>query len=258
MHDAAEPLPFQSLQYAFAAHIRDPHANPCPAGIEDRRMAIYRDLFFNNVDSLVAGSFPVIRKLLPTPAWRRLIRRFYAEHQAHTPLFPEVAREFLKYLETRAAADDLDPPFLFELAHYEWVELALDIDETRIEDVPHDPGGDVVDGLPVVSPVAWPLAYRFPVHHIRPDFQPTEPPEQPTCLIVVRNRRDDVAFMAATPLTLKLLQHVQEHPELTGRGCVEALAQPFDAASRATVVEAGTRILRDLRTRDVLLGTRVA
>ncbi|HKX55116.1 MAG TPA: putative DNA-binding domain-containing protein, partial [Xanthomonadales bacterium] len=34
---------------AFAAHIRNPAVAPAPADVEDRRMQIYRDLFFNNI-----------------------------------------------------------------------------------------------------------------------------------------------------------------------------------------------------------------
>ena len=45
----AELPEFQQKQYAFAAHIRDPENNPAPSGVEDRRMAIYRELFFNNL-----------------------------------------------------------------------------------------------------------------------------------------------------------------------------------------------------------------
>ncbi|MDH4254937.1 MAG: DNA-binding domain-containing protein, partial [Gammaproteobacteria bacterium] len=55
----AERPAFQRRQYEFAAHIRDPDANPPPAGIEDRRMAIYRELFYNNLLSLLGSTFPV-------------------------------------------------------------------------------------------------------------------------------------------------------------------------------------------------------
>ena len=55
---------FQRKQYAFAAHIRDPDGAPAPEGIEDRRIAIYRDLFFNNVSQLLSNTFPVLRKIL--------------------------------------------------------------------------------------------------------------------------------------------------------------------------------------------------
>ena len=41
---------FQQTQYAFAAHLRDPDANPAPPDIEDRRMKIYRELVYNNIE----------------------------------------------------------------------------------------------------------------------------------------------------------------------------------------------------------------
>ena len=56
-------LAFQKLQYAFAAHIRDPEHRAAPAGIEDRRMGIYRELFYNNIEDFLATAFPVIRAL---------------------------------------------------------------------------------------------------------------------------------------------------------------------------------------------------
>jgi uncharacterized protein len=249
---------FQALQRAFAANIRDPEHAPAPAGIEDRRMQVYRELFYNNVEGLLAGNFPVIRRITPNERWHALVRAFFVEHRSHTPLFSEIGREFLRFLELRAERDAGDPPFLYELAHYEWVELAVSIDESRIEDEPHDPDGDVIAGSPVLSPLAWPLAYRFPVQRIRQDFQPDTAPDQPTCLIVVRNRAHDVAFMEATPLTLRLLELVKENPADTGLECVKAIAASFDAASHDAVVAAGTDMLRRLRARDVLLGTRIA
>jgi hypothetical protein len=247
---------FQALQRAFAAHLRDPAAHPVPDGLEDRRVAIYRELFFNNVESLLAGNFPVIRRLLPDAVWRALVRAFMADWRSHTPLFTEIGREFHRFLAARQEQDAGDPPWLAELAHYEWVELALAIDEARIEDAPHDPAGDVVAGIPVASPLAWPLAYRFPVHRIREDYQPHEAPAQPTFLIVVRNRADAVAFMGANALTIRLLEDVKANPARTGLECLHALADAVDPTAREALVTAGAETLRGLKTRDVLLGTR--
>ena len=86
-------------QSAFAAHLRDPAANPPPPGIEPRRMAIYRDLFFNNIAGLLAANFPVIRRTLGEDAWRALVRRFYSTHRSRTPLFPELAPEAASVLD---------------------------------------------------------------------------------------------------------------------------------------------------------------
>jgi hypothetical protein len=95
----AEMPEFQRRQFAFAAHIREPDANPRPAEIEDRRMAIYRELFLNNLVSLLGSTFPVLKKLYARDDWRRLVRGFMARHRAHTPYFLEIPREFLTFLE---------------------------------------------------------------------------------------------------------------------------------------------------------------
>ena len=150
------------LQYQFTAHLRDPKKNPAPADIEDRRMEIYRDLVFSNVENFLSSNFPVIHTLYGERDWLVLVRDFLREHQCHTPLFPEFGREFLRYVEARQEQNRGDPPFLLELAHYEWAELALTLDENNIDDVPHDPNGDPLTGVPVMSPLACVLAYRFP------------------------------------------------------------------------------------------------
>ena len=257
----AEPAPFQALQYRFAAHLRDPEHAPAPEGLEDRRLRIYRELFYNNVEGLIASNFPVVRTLLDDDRWHALVRGFFAEHQSHTPLFTEIGREFIRYLEAReqqaAQNDQHDPPFLRELAHYEWVELALAIDEARIEDLPHDADGDLLAGIPLPSPLAWPLVYRYPVHRIRPDFQPDAAPEQPTCLIVVRHRDEQVAFIESDPATIQVLELMKANPAWTGLECLSAVAEMFPPEAREQVLGAGAAMLDALRARDVILGTRV-
>ena len=73
---------FQKKQYEFAAHIRDPEHVAAPAAIEDRRMAIYRELFFNNLYKLIGGTFPVLKKIYTEAGWKRLVREFMVHHQA--------------------------------------------------------------------------------------------------------------------------------------------------------------------------------
>jgi len=59
------PDTFTDIQYEFTRHIRDPENQPAPADIEDRRMEIYRDLLYRNVESFMANSYPVLRKITP-------------------------------------------------------------------------------------------------------------------------------------------------------------------------------------------------
>ena len=147
---------------------------------------------------------------------------------------------------------DGDPPWLRELAHYEWVELALQIADDATP--PHDPRGDLLADVPVVSPFAWALAYQWPVHRIGPDFQPDLSPPEPTLLLVRRDASHQVRFAAISPLVYRLI-------ELLGEGRhtgAEALRQLCDEAGVDDVpalLEQGTAMLLRMRQEGTLLGT---
>lgn len=253
------PEPAASLvaQRALSDYIRDPAHAPPPAGIEERRLKVYRELFFNNIETMLAGNFPVIQRILGGERWSALVRDFYRDHPARTPLFTELAREFLRYLDTRNGANGGDPPWLPALAHYEWVELALQISELRDDTVPHDPDGDLLVGRPLVSPLAWPLEYAWPVHQLGPDFLPDAPASTPTWLLLQRDAAGKVHFQQLSALTFRLLQRLDQYPELDGRAQLVALANEAAVPSIETFIEQGTAMLRQLRRDGVLSGTRI-
>jgi uncharacterized protein len=117
-------------QVALALHLRDPQRHAPPADIEPRRLAVYRALFFDNVAQLMASHFPVLHATLDGQAWHALLRAFCAEHRARTPLFPRVGGEFVRFLQQRDP--DAQRPWLAELAHYETIELELQIDDAPL------------------------------------------------------------------------------------------------------------------------------
>ena len=245
------PDRLREQQLELTRHLRDPQRAQPPSDIEDRRLAVYRDLLFNNIESLLGGNFPVIRRTLGEAEWLALVRDFYRDHRSQTPLFPEIAREFLRYLESLPR---LDPPFLGELAHYEWVELALQISEARIDDVPHDPDGDLLDRAPTLSPLAWPLAYEWPVHRLGPDFQPEVPPPAPTLLLLRREPDGSVRFSELSPLVYRLLERLSEQPQLSGREQLQALAREAGASVDEGFIAQGRQLLDQMRTTGVILG----
>ena len=239
-------------QAIFAAHLRDPAHAPAPPGAP-ARIRLYRELFFNTLRDLVGSTFPVLRQVLGAAGWGALIRDFQREHRCRTPLFPELGREFLDWLDTRPA----HPPFLHELAHYEWIELALALDEGELTPANVDPDGDLLDGAPVASPLAWPLAYRFPVHTISQAFQSPQVPDAPTFLLIRRDAGDAIHFHQIDALTYALLHALQQDADVgSGRQLVERLVagQPDSAALRACAFER----LRELRDRGAICGTRCA
>lgn len=247
---------FDELQTAFAAHLRNPERNAVPTGLEERRVSIYRELLFNNISGLLASNFPVIRRLHDASEWHALVRCFYSEHAAHSPLFHEIGSEFVSFLGDHPEHYTAQRPFLHELAHYEWAELALDLNADDLAQISADREGDPIAQAPVPSPLAWVLGYHFPVHLIRPDFQPTAAPSEPTWLLVYRNRADRVLFQALQPLSARLLALIQENPGRTGMQQIEHLAQEIGHSQPQQLVAMASPLLHDWIQRDVLLGTR--
>jgi len=245
-----------ALQHRFTAHIRDPENQPAPEGIEDRRMAIYRELVYANMESFIAANFPVIRTLYDDAAWSAFAHEFFREHLCHTPLFPEFAREFLRWLELRLEQQRGDPPWLLELAHYEWAELALSLDQAEIGEVPHDRGGDALLGVPVVSPLACVLGYHYPVQLIGPDFRPAQAPDEPTWILLLRDREDNVRFHEINALTAMLIERLRENSDLTGTQCIDAVLAERGAQDASALRPAGLALLRELQSFEAILGTR--
>lgn len=250
-------ISFKEHQYSFTAHIRDPENIKAPEGIEDRRMGIYRELFYNNVEGFISGGFPVIRSIYNDENWHKMVRDFFANHKSKTPYFLEISQEFLAYLQNEREAHAEDPAGLLELAHYEWVELALHVSDETIDIASIEPNGDLLDAHPVLSALAWPLAYQFPVHKMGPEYLPDEVPEQPTYLVVYRNRNDKVKFMEINPVTARLINLLQEDETLSGRSAIEQITQEMNHPNPEVVLKGGLDALQDLQRLGIILGTSI-
>jgi len=246
-------------QRAFAAHIRDPETQPAPDDIEDRRMGVYRDLFFNNICGFLAGYFPILKNILDESgddAWTRLCRDFYRDHASQTPLFTELAQEFLLYLAEEREPQAGDPPYMTELAHYEWVEGALNVAADDLSDADIDPDGDLLENIPVLSSPAWPLSYQWPVHQISVDHQPAEPLDSPCHFLVFRNAEDRVIFNTVNPVSARLLQLLEDNETEPGRVLLNTIAAEMGQTDDNQVIQAGLDILSQWREQGIITGTR--
>lgn len=247
-------LAFQEQQYALAAHIRDPENVAVPEGISQRRIDIYDEIFFNGLNDAFANNFPVLNDLMSEEKWESMIRDFMVKHKSETPLFTQIGLEFIDYLQNDREPKDDDFPFMTELAHYEYAELAVSISDADEGLADYDPNGDLLDGHPVVSPVTWNLSYQYPVHQICDEFLPEEAPEQPTHLVVYRDRQDEVHFLEINAVTQRLLAILQENEAITGLLAVEQIATELNQAGSDVVINAGKALLADLRERNIILG----
>ncbi|MDX2349102.1 MAG: putative DNA-binding domain-containing protein [Porticoccus sp.] len=242
---------FQQAQYDFAAHLRDPLVKPAPADVEDRRMKIYRDLIYNNIESFLSSGFPILHSILEDGHWHDMVRDFVSHHQSHTPYFLEISQEFLRYLQEEREAHSDDPAFMHELAHYEWVELALDVSTVEMPEASAQ-AGDLLSAVLAVSPLAWRLSYQYPVHNIGPEYRPDKPPEEASFLVVYRNRGNEVKFLEINAVTARLLQLIDEK-QTSGRTLLLAMAEELQVDDTDTVINYGEEILTKLYSLDILI-----
>lgn len=243
-------IDFKAKQLEFAAYIRDPENNPPPSDVQPQRMAMYRELFFNNIDSFLSANFPVLRTLLNDRQWFELGQDFFAKHVSRTPHFSEIPEEFLDYLQNERDSSE-DFPFMLELAHYEWVEMALSIAKETVSANYHNLD-DLQSQRIRLSPLAWPLAYQYPVQKISPAFLPETPPELATFLVVYRNPDDEVNFIEITPITYRLLQIIQEHEEVLAADCLKQVAEESNHPNPEMIMAGGLQILKELAEKTVI------
>ncbi|MFL6956989.1 DUF2063 domain-containing protein [Nocardiopsis yanglingensis] len=148
-----------TLQRRWADHVRDP-SMAAPDGIEARRLAVYRRLCIDSLDTLLACTLPRLQHQLGMPRWRDTVEHYYASHTCRTPLFPQIAGEFAAWLAMQDAV--ALPAWAAELAHYESTQQSLHIEARAagrsLHRVPVD--SDVL----AVSPLVRVLGYQWPVH----------------------------------------------------------------------------------------------
>jgi uncharacterized protein len=248
---------FIEVQKAFTQHIRDPDNIPAPAGIESRRIEIYRRLLYRNVEAFLSNCYPVIRKITPDDQWHAMIRDYFKIHRARTPLFPRMPKEFLFYLEKERGDHPEDFPFLAELAHYEWAEVELSYDSRVFTESEADPAGDLLAGIPVLNELILPLVYQYPVHKIGPEFLPPEPPAQPAYLLIYRNRDERVGFIELNPVSARLIELLLQQTGEPGHVLLHRIAKELRHPSPDTVIDGGHKIMRLMLAKDIILGTKI-
>jgi hypothetical protein len=245
---------FQRYQLTFTAHLRDPAAHPRPRAIEARRMAVYRELIYNNVENALLACFPVLYKVLGKRKWRKLVCGFFAQHRSQSPYFRQIPDEFIQFLKHEWTPTADYPPFIQELAHYEWIELVLSVSTHEVNPGTLDAHTDLLEQRPILNPVLALLDYIYPVHRIGPKFKPVEKPAQTTRLLVLRDSTDRIRFIVLNPVSARLVSLLATG-ELSGRAALLHLAEEIQHPAPENMLEFGLDILLNLHAEQAILGT---
>lgn len=210
---------YKAIQQQFTDVIRANEAQSFD-GIEDRRIAVYRELFFNNVEGFISGTFPVLKECLDEITWQQMVRQFFQQYQAETPYFLEISEEFLAFLnEGPIEALEL-PDYTYSLAHWEWMELFAD--SYQAQTTPKLEPINLESDILTTVECAWLQAYEFPVHKIEAGVNVEK---QPAFLLVYRDVSDSVQFIELNPLSFLLFQSLSDNVKSTIYELIEVIAQ---------------------------------
>lgn len=251
----ADDLPsFQRYQLAFTAHIRDPLHQPRPHGVTAKRMAVYKEIVFNNLFASVSACFPVAQKVIGKRAWLKLTQSFLREHAANTPIFRQIPEEFLSFLTTVTANNQpLLPPYLLSLCHYEWIELLVaSIEAPKFGDETINRQGDLLTEKPVFTPTMQLLNYDYAVHKISQLNKPKQP--QSTQLLVYRNIEEQVRFIELNAVTFRLLILLSQS-KCTSKQALTLISNEMHEDSHEKITQFGLQALEELKSQGVIIGT---
>ena len=239
-------LDFQHYQQAFTAHIRDPINNPKPNNVDEARMAVYREGVYANIFESASVCFPVCQETVGVDNWDAIIRRFVATHHARSPIFREVPQELVTFLES----DTTISTYIKQLAHYEWVELA--VAGMQADTVTLSEKTDLLNEVPILAPAHMLLQYDYPVQKISAQFKPQQP--EATHLLVFRNSAFEVNFVELNPMVYVLLEMIKEG--LTSKQALTLLAEQIQHPEPEVIIAFGHGVLKDLLQQQAILGSK--
>lgn len=241
---------FQTLQQQFAACIRDPDHAPVPEGCSPDRMRRYHELFYNNFDGILDGTFPRFRATLTADEWTRLIQSFFRDTPQHSPFLADVPARFTDFLAEQACLPLTAGQA--ELAAFE--QACFELRKAEDPEYPaaaFDPEGDLLAGHPVINPECLLFESDYPVHD--PDWSPTDPAVQPTFLCLIRNDEGQIRTQVLSAASALLLALIDESPATSGEMIVDQLCRQLDLPIATTRHSALTQ-LETWRTDRIILG----
>lgn len=235
---------WQTFQLEFGRYLRDPAQETLPEGVIPRRAKVYEELLFNNVCGFLNNCFPVCQKMISQQTWSELSRAFYRDWRCHSPRFNDIPKEFLEFLASDKSPD-LPYPWFWQLAHYEWVELAVDT---------FDESGRADQNFPqdsiFVNPSLHNLVYDWPVHKISPDVIPDQ--QQPCFLLVYRDPQDKVCFTEINAPTSALI-HLFQAGETQAKQALARLAEQLQTDFTDSFWNFGLQMIQQLIEQGVLI-----
>ncbi|HAT8252078.1 TPA: hypothetical protein JA489_14375 [Legionella pneumophila] len=236
----------KQLQNAFSQAARG-HQQTQSSKFDERRLNIYRELLLNNLHEVVSPCFPVLLSILPNEIWWQMLKDVLKNQQIITPIFHELPLCIVNYLKAHPMPAY---PFAHELAHYEWVELEVELSEPQKTEA--STGAiSLLEQTWQLSFTARLLEYNYEVDKISLDYQPKT--EAKTYLIVYQ-MEGDVEFLKINELSFQLLS-MMLHESMSARNIIQMLCETYSQLNENELISACIPLITQLYDEQVLQPT---
>jgi len=233
----------KQLQNAFSQAARG-HQQTQSSKFDERRLNIYRELLLNNLHEVVSPCFPVLLSILPNDIWWKMLKDVLKNQQIITPIFHELPLCIVNYLKAHPIPDY---PFAHELAHYEWVELEVELSEAQ-KTQPTTGAISLLEQAWQLSNTARLLEYNYEVDKISSDYQPQS--EVKTYLVVYQIE-GDVEFIKINELSFQLLSMMLQE-SLSAKAIIQMLCETYPQLNENELISACIPLITQLYDEQIL------
>ena len=241
---------FQSVQRELTASIRNPEQCYMVNIEKSQGIEVYQELVFNNLNELLRNAFPILHHVLSASDWRKLIKGFLKDHYANTPLFYELPKEFIAYLRNHKTVSVT----IMELAHFEWVELALELSPCCLKDLKSTTEYDLTQANLILSPLAYLLHYEYPVHTVKTSSDLVNCTKKMTYLIAYRDQEHFVGFVALNAVTARMLEILKLSHVMCGEALLKRVIKELRHPYPDIVIKQGWDMLAYLKQKEIIRG----
>lgn len=233
----------QRMQNAFSHAVRGHKQTDSPE-FDERRLAIYQRLLLNNLNEVISPCFPVLLSILPADIWWNILKDFLKHHRVTTPVFHELPLFMVEYLKHHPVADF---PFAHQLAHYEWIELEVELSEP---DKTQSETGTVslLEQVWRLANTARLLEYNYEVDKIGQNYQPQEAVKT---YLLVYQIEGEVAFLKLNELSYQLLS-MMLNESMSARDIIHLLCETYPQLNETDLISACIPLITQLYDEQVL------
>lgn len=233
----------KQLQNSFS-HAARGHEETQSIEFDKRKLSIYQELLLNNLHELVSPCFPVLLSILPNEIWRGILKDFSKHYHVTTPIFHELPFFLVEYLKIHPVPDY---PYAYELAHYEWIELEVELIEPQ-KTQSATGAISLLEQEWQLSVTARLLEYNYEVDKISPDYQPQQ--EVKTYLIVYQIE-GEVEFLKINELSFQLLSMMLQE-SMSAREIIQLICEMYPKLNENELVSACIPLITQLYEEGIL------